>query len=78
MALSSKEKYYDKLYFNKKFLIKKFQSEETEGEGSEPCLLHNEKLRPRVRRHSVQGHAIGQAAVGLKLGLPDSQAEGCL
>ena len=32
----------------------------------------------KVRRHSVRGHAIGQAAVGLKLGLPDSQAEGCL
>ena len=31
-----------------------------------------------MRRHSVRGHAIGQAAVGLKLGLPDTQAEGCL
>ena len=36
------------------------------------------KLRPRVGRHSARGHAIGQAAVGLKLGLPDAQTEGCL
>ena len=68
----------NQLYFNKKLKKKKFQSEEPEGEGSEPCLLHNEKLRPKVRRHSVRGHAIGQAAVDLKLGLPDAQAEGCL